>query len=200
VRPLNVATEPFRNRRLPILLVSLLTVTTAALTVAHGLTLARLLPSHLQKTEAVAGALDSELSRLRAERERLRSLRPAKEDLERWNLVRDLVDRRLFRWTELLARLGQIVPDGVVLTAIEPVMQSDGAEVHLSATSAMGGTKALLDLVRRLEGQPDFDDAAPESISKADKGETIVLRVRYRPITARDKSAPVATPTPEASR
>ena len=200
MRPLNVATDPFRNQRLPILLVSLLTLTTAALTVAHGVTLVRLLPSHLRQTEAEAGALDSELSRLRAERERLRSLRPVKEDLERWNLVRDLVDRRVFRWTELFARLSQIVPDGVILTAIEPVMQSDGAEVHLSATSAMGGTKALLDLVRRLEEQPDFDNASPESMSKGEKGQTIVLRVRYSPVAARDKSAPVATPMPEGGR
>jgi len=200
LKPLNLATRPFRNQRLPTLLVSLLALAVAALTVAHGATLARVLPSHLQQTEAEALALEAEAGRLRAEREQLRNLRPEKTDLARWNVVRDLVDRRVFRWTQVFVRLGQIVPQGVTLTAIEPVMQSDGAVVRLSATSTTGGTKPLLDLVRQLEQQPDFEDAVPESISKADKGQTIVLHVRYRPAVEREKPVPVATHSPEPAR
>ena len=202
LKPLNLATRPFRNQRLPTLLVSLLALAAGALTVAHGATLARVLPSHLQQTEAEALALEAEAGRLRAEREQLRNLRPEKTDIARWNVVRDLVDRRVFRWTQVFVRLGQIVPQGVTLTAIEPVMQSDGAVVRLSATSTTGGTKPLLDLVRQLEQQPDFEDAVPESMSKADKGQgqAIVLHVRYRPAVEREKPAPVATPSPEPAR
>jgi Tfp pilus assembly protein PilN len=137
---------------------------------------------------------------LRAEREHLRNLKPDKQDIERWNIVRDLVDRRLFRWTDLFARLGRIVPEGVTLTAVEPVMQADGAEVRLSAESAWPTTKPLLELVRRLEEQPDFEDAVPESMSKGEHGYALALHVRYRPVAERDKPAPAASPTPERAR
>lgn len=199
-KPLNLASRPFRNERLPTLFVGLLVFAAAALTVAHGATLARLLPSHLQRTEAEALALETEAGSLRAEREQLRSLRPEKPDLALWNVVRELVERRLFRWTQIFVRLGQIVPQGVTLTKIEPVMQADGALVRLSAANATGGTKPLLDLVRQLGQQPDFDDAVPESMSKADKGYEIVLHVRYRPVAEREKPRPLATPSPEPSR
>jgi Tfp pilus assembly protein PilN len=193
LRPLNLATRPFRNERLPNLAVGLLTLATVTLTVVHGVTLARLLPSHLRQTETEALALETEAGRLRAERDQLRRLQPEKVDLVRWNTVRDLVDRRLFRWTQLFTRLGQIVPEGVTLTTIEPAMQADAAEVRLSATCAAGGTKPLLDLVRKLEQQPDFDSAVPESIAKADKGHTIVLHVRYRPVDEHETPVPAVT-------
>jgi Tfp pilus assembly protein PilN len=197
LKPLNVATQPFRNERLPILLVGLLTLTTTGFTVAHAVTLSRLMPSHLRQAQAQVDALDSDLSQLRAERKRLGELQPAKEDLAHWTLLRDLVDRRVFRWTELFVRLGAIVPDGVRLTAIEPVFQADAVELRLTATAARGDSKALLALVGQVEAQPDFDNATPESLNEDEKGNELVLRVRYRPTPEAVKAKP--TPTASAS-
>jgi Tfp pilus assembly protein PilN len=199
LKPLNVATQPFRNERLPILLVGLLTLTTTGFTLAHAITLSRLMPSHLRQAEAQAGAIESDLDQLRAERKRLGELQPAKDDLAHWTLLRDLVDRRVFRWTELFARLGAIVPEGVRLTAIEPAFKTDAVELRLTATAAKGDSKALLALVGQIETQPDFDNATPESLNDGEKGSELVLRVRYRPTPegVKPKPAPTASTSPE---
>jgi Tfp pilus assembly protein PilN len=199
VRPLNLATEPFRNERVPILAAGLLALLAAGVTVAHAVTLSHLMPSHLREAEAKVDALETELGRLQTERARLRDLKPDKTDLERWSIVRELVDRRVFRWNALFVRLRQLMPTGIRLSALEPVIQDDGVEVRLTAIASPGGSRALLDLVRRIEDQPDFENAAPETLIEDDKGDTLVLRVRYRPTSPGEPRKPGAQPTPQTS-
>jgi Tfp pilus assembly protein PilN len=173
-------------------------------TLAHTLTLAHLLSSGLRQTEGEVYQLENELAQMRADRERIRALKPDKDDLDQWNVVRGLVDRRVFRWTTLFARLAAVVPADIKLSAIEPVMEANGAEVRLTATAPAGASVALLKLVQRLEAEPDFDNVAPEAMGDDESGNEIRLRLRYRPTSKPPvpSTAPgtTASPVPASQR
>ena len=92
----------------------------AALTVRHAFLVRALLPGRTSALHDEVTRLDAEATRLRAEQESLRGIAPDPKALARWLVVKDLVDRRAFSWTNLFARLEERIPDGARLVSITP--------------------------------------------------------------------------------
>jgi len=181
VRPLNLATEPFRNERLPVLALAVAAFAVMVLTVQHALILRELLPERTSGTRREAAALDAESTRLRAEARGPRTPRPE------WGLIKDLVDRRAFSWTLLFAHLEAVLPDGVHLVTIGPRVRK--GEVLIDVAAVARTPEDAREFVRRLEGREEFDDVY--LLEEGDRGE-VRFTMKYRPALSRALPAPVA--------
>lgn len=193
---LNLASQPFRNQRLPLVGVALATLLLLAATIGQALQVRELVGRR-------ASELHAEVQRLEAERDALaraaaaaRAPEPDKETLARWALLADVVERRRFSWTGLLARLEQVLPADVRLVFVSPGSLDDGVELALHAVAR--SPEAALGLVAALQGQPDFEAVTPLSqVSRAEGVEIrVTARYRPRPGTAAASPAPEAPATP----
>jgi len=101
VRPLNFASQPFRNERLPALLFGMASVLLVGATVYHAVVVRALLPARTSALHREVAALESELDRLRTESRTLQAPSPDKQAIAEWSVLKDLVDRRIFSWTGL---------------------------------------------------------------------------------------------------
>ena len=90
MRPLNFASQPFRNERLPMLLFGAASVILVAVTVHHALVLRAVLPARTSKLHQEVAALEGELDRLRAEGRTLTAPKPDKQAIEEWSVLKDL--------------------------------------------------------------------------------------------------------------
>lgn len=188
-RPLNLASRPFRNETLPALGFGLACVVLLALTVQHVLALRRILPGRDSELHKEVAVLEQEQVRLRAEARDLRGPRPAPTVLAHWALVKDLVDRRTFWWSDLLVRLEETLPPRTRLVSIAPMVKE--GQVRLEITAVVRSTDAGLELGRVLEKRIEFRDVRPASISSTKEGdEEFRYTMRY---------APPAPGTPAAS-
>ena len=97
MRPLNLASQPFRNETLPSLLVGLGAFVLAALTVQHVVAIRRLLPAQTSAAHRELEALEQEAARLREESRQVRVTRPEPAVLAEWTQLKELVDRRALR-------------------------------------------------------------------------------------------------------
>jgi Tfp pilus assembly protein PilN len=187
VRPLNLASEPFRNERLPVLALAVAAFAVMALTVQHALILGELLPGRTSGARREAAALDAESARLRAEARSPRAPRPEPAGLTEWALIKDLVDRRAFSWTLLFAHLEAVLPDGVHLVSIAPSVRK--GEVLIQVAAVARTPEDAREFVRRLEGRQEFDDVY--LLEEGDRGE-VSFTMKYRPALARALPAPIA--------
>ncbi|PYQ05982.1 MAG: hypothetical protein DMF82_07275, partial [Acidobacteria bacterium] len=89
MRPLNLATQPFRNERLPVLALAVAAAAVLALTVQHALLLRELRPARTSATRKEAAALEAESARLRAEARAPRAPRGEPAGLAEWGLIKD---------------------------------------------------------------------------------------------------------------
>jgi Tfp pilus assembly protein PilN len=186
VRPLNLASEPFRNERLPVLALLVAGLAVLALTAQHALLLRDLLPGRTSATRQEAGALEAESARLRSEARLPRVSRPEPAGLAEWGLIKDLVDRRAFSWTLLFAHLESVLPDGVHLVSIAPTVRK--GEVLLDVTAVARTPEDAREFVRRLEGREEFDDVYLRE--EGERGE-VRFTMKYRPSPSPDLPAPV---------
>jgi len=187
VRPLNLASEPFRNERLPVLALAVAALAVMVLTVQHALILRELLPERTSGARREAAALDAESARLRAEARSPRAPRPEPAGLAEWNLIKDLVDRRAFSWTLLFAHLEAVLPDGVHLVSIAPRVRK--GEVLIDVTAVARAPEDAREFVRRLEGREEFDDVYLRE--EGDHGE-VRFTMKYRPAPSGALPVPVA--------
>ena len=187
MRPLNLASEPFRNERLPVLALAVAAFAVMVLTVQHALILRELLPERTSGTRREAAALDAESTRLRAEARGPRTPRPEPAGLAEWGLIKDLVDRRAFSWTLLFAHLEAVLPDGVHLVTIGPRVRK--GEVLIDVAAVARTPEDAREFVRRLEGREEFDDVY--LLEEGDRGE-VRFTMKYRPALSRALPAPVA--------
>ena len=187
MRPLNLATEPFRNERLPVLALAVAAFAVMVLTVQHALILRELLPERTSGARREAAALDAESTRLRAEARGPRTPRPEPAGLAEWGLIKDLVDRRAFSWTLLFAHLEAVLPDGVHLVTIGPRVRK--GEVLIDVAAVARTPEDAREFVRRLEGREEFDDVY--LLEEGDRGE-VRFTMKYRPALSRALPAPVA--------
>jgi Tfp pilus assembly protein PilN len=193
VRPLNLASEPFRNERLPVLAVAVAAFAVMVLTVQHALIVRDLLPGRTSGARREAAALDAESARLRAEARSPRAPRPDPAGLAEWGLIKDLVDRRAFSWTLLFAHLEAVLPDGVHLISIAPRVRK--GEVLIEVAAVVRTPEDAREFVRRLEGRREFDDVY--LLEEGERGE-VRFTMKYRPALSRALSAPIAA-APAAS-
>lgn len=189
MRPINLATQPSRNERLPATLFALAAAALAAVTIWHALSIRKLLPARTSALHREVAALEAEEVKLRDEASSLRTETPPTATLAQWNLVKDLVDGRAFSWTGLFGRLEELIPDGVRLTAISPSVRK--GEVMLDLTASVRSPGAGWEFVRVLE-ESDFDDVYPMSEAKDEFSYTMRYEPRPRPIGAApaEKEAP----------
>lgn len=177
---LNLASRPFRNERLPALALGAGLVVLVALTVKHGLVVADLLSPASVGLEREVRALDAEADRLRAERASLKAPSPDPATVRQWALVSSLIDRRVFSWTDLLARLEEVLPPGVHLVSIAPVIQN--GLVTLDFTAVARTPEEALELVKALQARRDFAEVFPTGLDdRKDEGHELGISLRYVP-------------------
>jgi Tfp pilus assembly protein PilN len=180
MRPLNLASQPFRNERLPVLALAVAAAAVLALTVQHALLLRELRPGRTSATRQEATALEAESARLRAEARSPRVTKAEPAGLAEWGLIKDLVDRRAFSWTLLFAHLESVLPDGVHLVSIAPSVRK--GEVLLEVAAVARTPEDAREFVRRLEGREEFDDVYLRE--EGDRGE-VRFTMKYRPSLSR---------------
>jgi Tfp pilus assembly protein PilN len=179
IGPLNLASRPFQNERLPTLLLWAALAVLLAASVKHGMAVADLLSTRSVALEHEVRALDAEAVALRAERASQKAPTPDPATVRQWALVSNLVDRRAFSWTDLLARLEQVLPPGVHLVSIAPSIQR--GQVALEFNAMARTTDEGLELVKALQVRKDFADVFVTGLDKGKEGSELGLSLRYIP-------------------
>jgi Tfp pilus assembly protein PilN len=188
-----MASEPFRNERLPVLALAVAALAVLALTLQHALILSELRPARTSGTRQEAVALDAESARLRAEARSPRPRRPEPAGLAEWSLIKDLVDRRAFSWTLLFAHLESVLPDGVRLVSIAPRVRK--GEVLIDVAAVARSPEQAREFVHRLEGREEFDDVY---LREEQEGGEVRFTMKYRPALSRALPAAVPAQAPVA--
>jgi Tfp pilus assembly protein PilN len=179
IGPLNLATRPFRNERLPTLVMWAALLLLLGASVKHGLVVAGLLSARSVALEREVRALDAEAETLRAERASLKAPNPDGAAVRQWALVGNLIDRRVFSWTDLLARLEHVLPPGVHLVSIAPTIQK--GQVALEFNAMARTTEEGLELVKALQARKDFSDVFVTGLDKGKEGSELGISLRYIP-------------------
>lgn len=191
IRPLNLARRPFRNESLPNLAFLFAVLLALALTAQQALLARRLLSAQATALHADVAALEGELQSLRREAEALRGPTPDQEQIAEWRVIKDLVDRRTFSWSRLLARLESVLPPGVRLVSIDP--SSASGRVRLEVVAVARSREDAFEFVRALREKAGFEDVYPTSLSRGNDGDQIACVMTYRP-ESRPAPAPAEGP------
>lgn len=195
MRPLNFASQPFRNERLPALLFGTASVLLIAATLYHAVVVRALLPARTSKLHREVAALESELDRLRAESRTLQAPSPDKQAIAEWSVLKDLVDRRTFSWTGLFARLERVLPREVRLVSIAPDVKQ--GQVILALIAVAQPSQAGLGLVGLLERRAEFEDVYPVNVTEKDDGAAeFNYTMRYLPGATPDEALAAAAAEP----
>lgn len=189
--PLNLASHPLRNERLPALLLGLAAVVLLGLTVRHAFVIRGLLPSRTSALHREVEAQDAEASRLRTEVATLRGPKPDPTAVKQWALVKGLVDRRAFSWTDLFDRLEEVLPPGVRLLSVAPVVRDGELRLELQALARSG--EDALQFLGVLQKRPEFADANVLGLDDGDEGTEVTYSMKYVP-SARPASSREARP------
>lgn len=192
-RPLNLASRPFRNEALPALLFALVTLVLVVVTGRHAVTLVRLRPGFATPQQREVAALEAEAARLRAELAAFRVPEPDGRALPQWTLIKELVDQRALRWTELLSVLEETLPPGIRVVTLTP--QVEAGRVSLDLTVIARTAEDGLDLLPILEQRPEFADVYPISVSTREDGSEYHYSMFYRP----PSGVPGPQPSPPAA-
>lgn len=195
--PLNLASQPFRNERLPALAFAVGTALVLALTAWHALALRRVLPVSGSTLSAEVSNLDAELDSLESEEERLLRVRPDASRIDEWREVQALVDQRVFAWTALLGRLETLLPPGVRLESIAPTLEDGVASLELQAQArnlddGYALWQALLD-------SGEFPGVLPTLVDQREDGIVFGYSMRYDPREDPPPPGDDAAPSAEAA-
>jgi Tfp pilus assembly protein PilN len=177
--PLNLAQRPFRNERLPTIVLGLGCLVLAIATVRHALLARDLLPGRSRDVMSQVGSLDAEIGALREEEARLGPLGASPEALKEWVAVKGLVDRRAFSWTGLFAALEEALPPGVRLVSVAPTSREGRLELALAAVGRQGAD--ALNLLGALQAHADFEHAFLNGWTERQNEVDISCTVRYAP-------------------
>ena len=177
--PLNLARQPFRNERLPTLLLGLGTAALVLVTLRQSVVAWQLLPGRARDVEGEVQSLEAEAARLGSESASLLGVATSDDAQREWTAVKRLVDRRAFSWTGLFAALEQALPPGVRLVAVQPAGGASGAELQLNAVGR--SSEDALALLKALQSHGDFEAAFLNSWTQGHDGVDISCSVRYQP-------------------
>jgi hypothetical protein len=163
-QPLNLASRPVRNERLPALLFAVATVLMIGVTVQHALLVRRLWPDTPVRRwwPARSAALEREVVGLRNEMKNLESQsgRKRREQVTgaqsvEWQNIRELVDGRAFWWSELFASFEEVLPPDVRIVTITPRVEKEHYVISLVAHLA--SMESGIGFIRKLEDRPEFE-------------------------------------------
>ena len=177
--PLNLARRPFRNERLPTLVLAVSCVALALLTARHVVVARDLLPGRARDVASQVVAFEKEIAALRAESSELLLLEASPAALKEWAAVAGLVDRRAFSWTGLLGALEGALPPGVKLVSISP--QTKAGRTELTLTAVGRRTEDALALLQSLQAHGGFEGAFLNGWTEGREGTDISCTVRYAP-------------------
>ncbi|HXK12389.1 MAG TPA: hypothetical protein VMT70_22315 [Vicinamibacteria bacterium] len=177
--PLNLARQPFRNERLPTLLLSAAALLLAAATVRHSVVAWGLMPGKARDLESRVAALEAEAASLGDEAASLRGLDAPPDTIKEWSAVKALVDRRAFSWTGLFAALEEGLPPGVRLVSVSPKAGATGTELDLVALGRH--EEDALALLKTLKTRDEFESAFLNGWNETPDGINITCTVRYVP-------------------
>lgn len=192
--PLNLATRPARNERLPALLFAVAATLLLVATVWHALAVARLASTAATSLDEEVARLTTEQEALREKDRALRGLRVDKATIERWTALKGLVDQRTFSWTGLLSRLEAALPPEVRLMSIAPEFRRGRHSLSLDAVAR--SAEDAVPLVKVLEERPEFEDVFLEQIGEGAND----VKCRYRMTYLPDVPAAAAPPSPALAR
>lgn len=176
---LNLATRAFRNDRVPTALLWGTLAVLGVLSLWHGVAVARLLSTRATTLDREVASLDAEAVALRAERGGLVEPAPDPTTLRQWTLVANLVDRRAFAWTELLARLEEVLPPSVHLTSIAPAIRK--GEVVLDFDAVARNEDDGWEFVKALQARKDFADVFPSRSGIGQDGPEMHISLKFLP-------------------
>jgi Tfp pilus assembly protein PilN len=177
--PLNLSRHPFRNERLPTLVLGIGSFVLLVATARQSVVAWDLRPGRARDVEAEVQSLEAESARLAAESASLSGLAASNEAQREWTAVKRLVDRRAFSWTGLFAALEEALPPGVRLVSVQPAGGASGAELSLNAVGH--GSEDALALLKALQSHGDFEGAFLNSWSERQGEVDISCSVRYQP-------------------
>lgn len=153
----NLSTRPFYNTQAVTLALAALGAVVALATVLNVASIIRYTQS--DSVLATQAAQDAErTTMLRAEAAKLRASVDARQvDLiaAEARLANDLIDRRVFSWTELFNQFEATLPANVRITAVRPSVDSDG-RILLTISVAARGVDDVNEFMENLEGTAAF--------------------------------------------
>lgn len=172
---INLATRPFLELR-PVLL-RLRLAMAGLLLLAIALAIGNhILAGRASAAEAQVNQLRQETSAYQQERQadERRMQQPQNRDvLERSRFLNALFQRKGFSWTAVMMDLERVLPPGVQVTSIEPVVTPDG-DVNIRLRVS-GERDRAVELVRNLERSQRFlhPELANESAQTQENGRTV---------------------------
>lgn len=179
----NLATRPFYNTRAVSFWLASLAVVAAAATLFNVARVAQY--SRSDSTLAGQAALDTEqATTLRQEAARLRGSVDTAQVLRvsaEAGLANDLIDRRVFSWTELFNRFEQTLPPDVRITSVRPTVDKDG-RIMLAIAVVARGVDDVNQFMENLEATGSFQSllSRQEQVNDEDQLEAL-LESYYSP-------------------
>ena len=167
---MNLATRPFYNDRAVHLALATSGLVVVAVLLLGGMRLADLSRTHRSLTlraeaaerETAAVAADAARHERAVPADALEALRRSAEEVNR------LIERRLFSWTAFFNVIEQTLPSEVMLTAVRPDADEQGASIDLAV---IGRTVAdIEEFIRRLEETGRFQDMLARQGELDDEG------------------------------
>ncbi len=173
----NLSTRPFYNTRAVTLWVSLLAVLVALATLFNVIRMARYaqsdstLAQQASRDTEQAGALRADAARLRSSVDTGQVERISAEA----RLANDLIDRRVFSWTELFNQFEQTLPPEVRVTAVRPSVDRDG-RIQLQIAVIARGVDDVNQFMENLEQTGSFREllSRQEQVNDEDQLEAIL--------------------------
>jgi hypothetical protein len=196
----NLATRPFYNERLVHWLIGVAGVLVVAFTAFNVSEYLRLsgrqggLEADAARDEAMARTLTARAAEARG-RIDPKSLERIRAQAAEAN---GIIDARTFSWTALFDDIEATLPPTVMLTAITPSIDPDGATVRLTVR---GRTVDAIDtFIERLEATTRFENVQPSSETVTEEGlfETLVTG-RYLTAPPGAPPSPAGSPAAAAS-
>jgi Tfp pilus assembly protein PilN len=184
---LNFAKVPFRNPRLPGILVGLVAGALLVTTVWHGVVLTRYLLREREELDAKVQSLQAHLSELVTEIGRARTeLRADRGEstTQRIVFLADIYRQKGFSWTEFFNQLEAVIPPNVRITSISPNVTEDGIQVRLMTVGR--SLEDLLELVRSLEESRSFGTVMPLNEAHQEEAGTVASTITLRYLSAEE--------------
>jgi Tfp pilus assembly protein PilN len=187
----NLATRPFYNERLVHWLIAGAAVLVVGFTAFNVSEYLRL--SGRQGGLAADAARDETMARTLTARAAEARQRIDAKSLERISAqaaeANGIIDARTFSWTALFDDVEATLPPTVMLTAITPTIDANGAMVRLTV---LGRTvEAIDDFIERLEATKRFENVQPSSEIVTEEG-LFQTQVTGRYLVATPSPAPAA--------
>jgi Tfp pilus assembly protein PilN len=207
--PLNLATRPVRNERLPGLVFAVAAVAMLLVTVQHAFIAYRLMPARSKALAAEVESLHKESDALDEEKAGLAKLTFDPKQKAEWAVLKTLIDRRTLSWSRLFEVLEKVLPNEVRLVSVNPRVREGKYELDMTIRSQTvdDGFK----FIRRLEQRDEFADVSQRSVDGKTTGQNarpgeaeFQLTMRYLVTSGDPKARPPrisaqATPTPRPS-